>query len=77
MNYKSLAAKELSAKEKYFMLIGGVAPRPIAWVATVSKDGRHNIAPFSFFNAFSSNPPIVIFLLQQALIPQDPLKIPT
>ena len=38
-----------------------VAPRPIGWIATRDRQGRINLAPYSFFNAFSSNPPIVGF----------------
>jgi len=51
----------LDNKEMYKFLIGGVAPRPIAWAGTRSKDGVNNLAPFSFYNAFSSTPPIVGF----------------
>lgn len=42
-------------------LLGAVAPRPIAFVSTVDKDGNVNLSPFSFFNVFGSNPPIAIF----------------
>jgi len=42
-------------------LVGGVAPRPIALVSTISRDGIPNLSPFSFFNAFGSNPPVVAF----------------
>ena len=42
-------------------LLGAVAPRPIAFVSTIDKDGNPNLSPFSFFNAFSANPPICIF----------------
>jgi flavin reductase (DIM6/NTAB) family NADH-FMN oxidoreductase RutF len=42
-------------------LLGSVAPRPIAFVSTIDEQGRTNLAPFSFFNAFSSNPPILVF----------------
>lgn len=42
-------------------LLGCVSPRPIAFASTVDKDGNHNIAPYSFFNCFSSNPPILVF----------------
>lgn len=38
-----------------------VAPRPIGWIGTVSADGRRNLAPYSFFNAVSDRPPIVMF----------------
>jgi flavin reductase (DIM6/NTAB) family NADH-FMN oxidoreductase RutF len=41
-------------------LIGSVVPRPIAWVSTVSESGVHNLAPFSFFNAVTSSPPMVV-----------------
>ncbi|MBK6701994.1 MAG: flavin reductase family protein [Saprospiraceae bacterium] len=42
-------------------LLGSVAPRPIAFVSTMDAQGRTNLAPYSFFNAFSSNPPILVF----------------
>lgn len=57
----SRSASELSSNEKYFFLIGGINPRPIAFVSTVSKDGVYNLAPYSFFNAVSAEPPIVVF----------------
>jgi flavin reductase (DIM6/NTAB) family NADH-FMN oxidoreductase RutF len=43
------------------LLLSAVAPRPIAFASTIDADGRPNLAPFSFFNVFSSNPPIAIF----------------
>ncbi|HEX4612810.1 MAG TPA: flavin reductase family protein [Urbifossiella sp.] len=45
----------------YHLLTGIVTPRPIAWVSTVSPAGVVNLAPFSFFNVFSANPPVVVF----------------
>jgi flavin reductase (DIM6/NTAB) family NADH-FMN oxidoreductase RutF len=45
----------------YRALVGIVTPRPIAWVTTVDGLGRVNLAPFSFFNAFGANPPVVVF----------------
>jgi flavin reductase (DIM6/NTAB) family NADH-FMN oxidoreductase RutF len=45
----------------YQALVGVVAPRPIAWVTTIDAVGRVNLAPFSFFNAFGANPPVVVF----------------
>ena len=45
----------------YQLLTSVVTPRPIAWVTTVSPGGVVNLAPFSFFNAFGANPPIVVF----------------
>ncbi len=47
--------------EVYHLLVGAVTPRPIAWVSTLSASGVVNLAPFSFFNAFGANPPIVVF----------------
>jgi flavin reductase (DIM6/NTAB) family NADH-FMN oxidoreductase RutF len=45
----------------YQALVDVVTPRPIAWVTTLDAQGRVNLAPFSFFNAFGANPPVVIF----------------
>ena len=45
----------------YSILSSAVTPRPIALVSTVNKDGIQNLAPFSFFNVFSINPPIMVF----------------
>ncbi len=53
--------KELPVQKLHQLLIGGVAPRPIALVSTLSKDGIPNLSPFSFFNVFGSNPPILAF----------------
>lgn len=53
--------KDLSVQEVHRLLLGGVAPRPIALVSTVSKNGIHNLSPFSFYNAFGANPPIIAF----------------
>jgi flavin reductase (DIM6/NTAB) family NADH-FMN oxidoreductase RutF len=52
-------------KAFYQLLIGIVAPRPIAWVSSLSADGVPNLAPFSFFNAFSSDPPYLGFAVAQ------------
>src|SRR6516225_5946429 len=50
---------KLDSKERYKLLVSTVTPRPIAWVVSQSKDGVLNAAPFSFFNAFSGEPPVV------------------
>jgi flavin reductase (DIM6/NTAB) family NADH-FMN oxidoreductase RutF len=47
--------------DTYHYLVGIVTPRPIAWVTTLSPSGVVNLAPFSFFNAFGANPPVVVF----------------
>jgi flavin reductase (DIM6/NTAB) family NADH-FMN oxidoreductase RutF len=51
--------KELTEKDVYKLLIGSVVPRPIAWVSTISTEGMVNLAPFSFFNVASRNPPML------------------
>ena len=53
--------QDLPAKEFYRLLITTVAPRPIAWVSTISRDGVLNLAPFSFFNVICATPPILGF----------------
>ena len=57
----TLDPSELAVPEIHRYLLGAVGPRPIAFAATVDKRGNHNLAPFSFFNVFSANPPIMIF----------------
>lgn len=57
----SLEPKELSPARLQGYLQSAVAPRPIALASTMSDDGQPNLSPFSFFNVFSSNPPILIF----------------
>lgn len=52
---------EVSINEVQALLLGGVGPRPIALVSTVSPEGIRNLSPFSFFNAFGANPPTVAF----------------
>ncbi|MDD2982249.1 MAG: flavin reductase family protein [Crocinitomicaceae bacterium] len=53
--------KELPIPRLHQLLLGAIGPRPIAFASTVDKDGNHNLSPFSFFNVFSANPPILIF----------------
>jgi len=52
---------EIPTADLHQFLLGSVSPRPIAFVSTIDEDGNNNLAPYSFFNAFSSNPPIVVF----------------
>src|SRR5579864_4460325 len=52
---------DLAHNDFYRLLIGAVAPRPIAWVSTVSAAGQPNLAPFSFFNAICAKPPLLAF----------------
>ncbi|NBC09128.1 MAG: flavin reductase family protein [Bacteroidetes bacterium] len=53
--------KDTPTKDLHQYLLGAVAPRPIAFASTVDEEGRANLAPYSFFNCFSSNPPILVF----------------
>ena len=53
--------KNTPIRDLHQFLLGIVSPRPIAWVSTIDENGNTNLAPYSFFNAFSSNPPILVF----------------
>lgn len=52
--------KDLSRRERYFLMTATLIPRPIAWVSTLSNSGDANLAPFSFFAGVSSDPPTVM-----------------
>ncbi len=52
---------ELGNQKLFKLLLSGVAPRPIAFASTIDKNGRNNLAPFSFYNAFGVNPSTLIF----------------
>lgn len=58
---KTISPQDLNNFELQTLLQTAIAPRPIALASTVDKDGNVNLSPFSFFNMFSSNPPVVIF----------------
>ena len=53
--------KDLEQSAIYKLLTGIVIPRPIGWISTISEDGIHNLAPFSYFNAVGDDPPHVMF----------------
>jgi flavin reductase (DIM6/NTAB) family NADH-FMN oxidoreductase RutF len=57
----SLDPKELTVQRLHQLLLGAIGPRPIAFASTLDQDGNANLAPFSFFNVFSANPPILVF----------------
>ncbi len=57
----SFDPKSTPTKILHAYLLSAVAPRPIAFASTVDADGNPNLSPFSFFNVFSSNPPILVF----------------
>ena len=52
---------ELNPMQKQQWLQHAIAPRPICFASTIDKKGHVNLSPFSFFNLFSSNPPVVVF----------------
>lgn len=52
----------LSPRDAYQWMVGTILPRPIAWVSTVAPDGRTNLAPFSFFQGVTANPPTLMFV---------------
>src|SRR5580700_8989017 len=56
-----VSPSDLSHKDLYSLLLNSVAPRPIAWVSTVSPSGQPNLAPFSFFNVVCVDPPLLGF----------------
>ena len=53
--------KVLSPRDAYNWMASAITPRPIAWVSTISPDGKANLAPFSFFNGITGNPPTLMF----------------
>ena len=59
--FRSFDPKDLPTNVLHDYLLSTIAPRPIAWASTVDKDGNPNLAPFSIFNIFGSNPPTLVF----------------
>ncbi|MGI9548100.1 MAG: flavin reductase family protein [Flavobacteriaceae bacterium] len=60
-NIISISPSEIPTARLHSYLLGSVGPRPIAFASTMDREGRPNLSPFSFFNVFSANPPIMIF----------------
>lgn len=58
---KTIDPKEVSTAQLHSYLLGAIAPRPIAFASTIDSKGNVNLSPFSFFNVFGSNPPILVF----------------
>src|SRR5208283_2841418 len=61
LDVMDVAPSQLAHREFYNILISVVAPRPIAWVSSLSASGQPNLAPFSFFNAVCAKPPLLAF----------------
>ncbi|MBT8259668.1 MAG: flavin reductase family protein [Flavobacteriaceae bacterium] len=57
----SLNPKDITTQKLHGLLLSSVAPRPIAFASTIDEKGNPNLSPYSFFNVFSANPPILIF----------------
>jgi flavin reductase (DIM6/NTAB) family NADH-FMN oxidoreductase RutF len=60
-----ISSKDCTPQDLYKLMTGMIVPRPIAFVSTKSPEGVFNVAPFSFFNAVTSDPPIVMFSIGQ------------
>jgi len=58
---RTIDPKSIPSSDFHQFMLACVAPRPIAFASTMDQEGRPNLAPYSFFNAFSSNPPIIVF----------------
>jgi len=58
---KTINPKETKTAEVHALLLGAIAPRPIAFASTADEEGNVNLSPFSFFNVFSAKPPVVVF----------------
>lgn len=61
MSFNTYTTNNVNAKDLHQLIIGAVNPRPIAFVSSLDQAGRANLAPYSFFNAISSNPPLLVF----------------
>jgi flavin reductase (DIM6/NTAB) family NADH-FMN oxidoreductase RutF len=57
----SISPKDITVAQLQGYLQGAVSPRPIAFASTIDANGKPNLSPFSFFNVFSANPPILVF----------------
>ena len=75
--FKTIDVKSIDMRTVYHLMISGISPRPIAFVSTLDKEGNSNLAPYSFFNGFGANPPIVGFspaLSGRTGLPKDTLN---
>jgi len=61
MEFLTINPKETALPQLHQYLLGSVGPRPICFASTIDADGRPNLAPFSFFNVVSANPPVLVF----------------
>jgi flavin reductase (DIM6/NTAB) family NADH-FMN oxidoreductase RutF len=61
MAIKTFTPDSLTTRQRHMYLLGMINPRPICFASTINNNGEYNLAPYSFFNIFSSTPPIIIF----------------
>jgi flavin reductase (DIM6/NTAB) family NADH-FMN oxidoreductase RutF len=61
LRMKTFIPSELAPRERHHYILGSIGPRPVAFASTVDAQGRPNLAPYSFFNVFSTTPPVLIF----------------
>jgi flavin reductase (DIM6/NTAB) family NADH-FMN oxidoreductase RutF len=74
-NQMQFDPEEMEQSAVYKLLTGAIIPRPIGWISTIDENGINNLAPFSFFNAISDDPPHVMFAISKAsFITKDTLK---
>src|SRR4029078_174622 len=59
--YMKIDPKDSKTSVFHSYMVSSIAPRPIAFASTMDKEGNPNLAPFSFFNAFGSKPPVLVF----------------
>ncbi len=60
-NFRTFTPESLSPRQRHHYILGSVNPRPICFASTMDAEGHPNLAPYSFFNVFSSTPPVFIF----------------
>ena len=61
MSFRTIDPTQLTPAQLHPFMVGAIAPRPVAFASTVAADGSVNLSPYSFFNCFGSNPPILVF----------------
>ncbi|BEI94564.1 uncharacterized protein CcaverHIS019_0701360 [Cutaneotrichosporon cavernicola] len=62
--WRDIIPESLGLGERYKLLVTAITPRPVAFVSSMSKEGHHNLAPFSYFNMVSHNPPTIMVSIQ-------------
>jgi flavin reductase (DIM6/NTAB) family NADH-FMN oxidoreductase RutF len=79
----TLDAQNIQQQYLHRIMLGSIAPRPIAFASTIDKDGNPNLSPFSFFNAFGVNPGTLVFspsrrgrIIQPKILLRTCLKYP-